>query len=60
MNEKHYQLRLESPVGQLRLVASKTGLRAVLWPNDTNRVKLPATCEISNDHPILKKPLFAL
>ena len=54
MNEQHYQLSLESPVGQLRLIASKTGLRAVLWPNDTSRVKLPATCEISNDHPILK------
>ncbi len=29
----------ESPVGTLRLVASKRGLRAVLWPNDTIGLK---------------------
>lgn len=44
---------MSSPVGPLRLVASDTGLRAVLWPNDEpERVRLaPATP--GRDHPIL-------
>ena len=54
MTEQLYQLFLESPVGQLRLISSKTGLRAVLWPNDLSRVKLPSTCESSSHHPILR------
>jgi methylated-DNA-[protein]-cysteine S-methyltransferase len=34
----------DSPVGELTLVASATGLRAVLWPNDSpRRVPLPPT-----------------
>jgi methylated-DNA-[protein]-cysteine S-methyltransferase len=36
--------RYDSPVGELTLVASAAGLRAVLWPNDNaRRVPLPPT-----------------
>jgi methylated-DNA-[protein]-cysteine S-methyltransferase len=36
--------RYDSPVGELTLVASAAGLRAVLWPHDSaRRVPLPAT-----------------
>jgi methylated-DNA-[protein]-cysteine S-methyltransferase len=41
-----------SPVGQLKMVASDAGLRAILWPTEEpGRVKLP---DISRgDHPVL-------
>ncbi len=42
----------DAPMGQLRLVASERGLRAILWPNDNderNRVRLGAMVEESND-----------
>lgn len=46
--------QLESPVGLLTLVASDTGLRAVLWPEDEpGRVKLGDTAE-RDDHPVLE------
>lgn len=41
----------DSPVGKLRLVASRIGLRAVLWPNDSEeraRVRLGDTIEGTN------------
>lgn len=45
---------IESPVGQLRIVASGTGVRAVLWPtDDASRVPLPPDIEESDSHPIL-------
>ncbi len=42
----------ESPVGQLLLVASEDGLRAILWPNDNDeraRVKLGPCSDGTND-----------
>lgn len=42
----------ESPVGELLLVASEAGLRAILWPNDNDeraRVKLGACTEGTNE-----------
>jgi methylated-DNA-[protein]-cysteine S-methyltransferase len=43
----------ESPVGELKLVASNDGLAAILWENDDPaRVPLGATVE-APDHPIL-------
>ena len=44
---------IASPVGTLRLVASDTGLVAILWPNERpGRVPLGATVE-DDTHPIL-------
>jgi methylated-DNA-[protein]-cysteine S-methyltransferase len=44
---------VRTPVGDLTLVASDCGLRAVLWPNDNDRVRLPSTPEPAVAHPIL-------
>jgi methylated-DNA-[protein]-cysteine S-methyltransferase len=35
-----WQARITSPFGELRLVASSAGLRAILWPVDSARVPL--------------------
>lgn len=44
---------MQSPVGVLTLVTSDSGLRAVLWENDTpRRVPLPTLTE-NPEHPIL-------
>ena len=44
---------IASPVGTLRLVASDTGLVAILWPNERpGRVPLGPTVEHA-DHPVL-------
>lgn len=44
---------VSSPVGTLKLVASDTGLTAILWENDRDgRVKLGAMTE-QPDHPVL-------
>lgn len=44
---------MQSPVGQLRLVAEKKSLRAILWENDPpSRVPLEEMEEAS-DHPVL-------
>ncbi|WP_180094417.1 MULTISPECIES: methylated-DNA--[protein]-cysteine S-methyltransferase [unclassified Acinetobacter] len=46
---------LNSPVGQLKLVAHETALVAVLWENENpNRVRLAALVE-DRQHPILLK-----
>ena len=47
-----YSALFQSPVGQLTLVASDAGLRAILWPAEKpGRVRLP---DISRgDHPVL-------
>jgi methylated-DNA-[protein]-cysteine S-methyltransferase len=53
--DPHHHLILDSPVGELTLIASATGLRAVLWPHDdTSRVKVPHS-EPSDDHQILNQ-----
>ncbi|HEX4177598.1 MAG TPA: hypothetical protein VHY57_04145, partial [Rhizomicrobium sp.] len=44
---------MSSPVGELKLVASDTGLAAILWENDDpKRVRLDIVGE-DNRHPIL-------
>lgn len=44
---------VDSPVGTLKLVASDTGLAAILWPNDDPaRVRLGAPIE-DDAHPVL-------
>ncbi|WP_413988966.1 methylated-DNA--[protein]-cysteine S-methyltransferase [Labrys okinawensis] len=43
----------ETPIGRLKLVASKDGLAAILWENDRpGRVRLNVVAE-AQDHPIL-------
>lgn len=47
---------LPSPVGPLTLVASERGLRAVLWPDDDDRVDIDgkvADAESAARHPVL-------
>ena len=45
---------IPSPVGELRLVASDKGLRAVLF-NDGRKSRLAFEASEDNEHPILKK-----
>jgi methylated-DNA-[protein]-cysteine S-methyltransferase len=46
---------MDSPVGQLKLVASDKGLAAILWENDNpHRVRLADLVEDAN-HPILRQ-----
>lgn len=46
---------IDSPVGQLKLVASDKGLAAILWENeDPNRVRFGPLTEIPQ-HPILRE-----
>jgi methylated-DNA-[protein]-cysteine S-methyltransferase len=48
-----YSALFQSPVGQLTLVASDAGLRAILWPTEKpGRVKLPEI--ISGEHAVLQ------
>lgn len=46
--------RLASPVGTLTLVASDTGLVAVLWPDDDPRRVVIGAWQARDDHPILR------
>jgi methylated-DNA-[protein]-cysteine S-methyltransferase len=49
-----HAMMIESPVGDLRLVASDAGIRAVLWPSDdSSRVPLPTNVEVGDSHPVL-------
>ena len=50
-----YNKKIQTPVGQLTLVAHDQALVAVLWENDDpTRVKLSENFE-QNDHPLLKE-----
>lgn len=52
-NQSYVGKVIDSPVGQLKLVASERGLAAILWENDNpRRVPLGEVLE-SDDHPIL-------
>ena len=45
--------KMPSPVGELTLIASDTGLTAILWPNDPPS-RVPARDPVeADDHPIL-------
>ena len=49
----YFYKTMESPVGELRLFASQSGLAAILWENDNpRRVRLESATEDKN-HPIL-------
>jgi len=51
---KHYVTKtIDSPVGALKLIASKSGLAAILWPDDdAQRVRLGEAVE-TPQHPVL-------
>jgi len=50
----YYSQAFSSPVGELRLVASDTGLAAILWPSeDPRRVRLNNVTAAPRHHPIL-------
>lgn len=53
MGDPHCTTTMPSPIGELTLVASSSGLRAVLWPDDEGRVRLPASLLDNSDHPVL-------
>ncbi len=50
-NDTHYQTTMDSPVGELTIVATAIGLRAVLWPLavEATRVSLPNTVGQANE-----------
>lgn len=53
MGDPHYFTTMPSPVGELTLVASDHGLRAILWPDDDGRVPLPEQLEEKPDLAVL-------
>ena len=51
--KRHVYKRVQSPVGQLTLVASDGGLAAILWENDRPQ-RVPLRLEVEdNGHPVL-------
>ena len=53
---EHFKTTLDSPVGELTLVATDIGLRAVLWPNDEpKRVRLPFRIIEASGNAILRR-----
>ena len=47
-------MRMDSPFGELTLVAGDAGLRAVLWPADSpDRVEVPLDTKLVASHPVL-------
>lgn len=53
MNTEYVYKTMKSPVGELKLIASNEGLRAILWENDNpERVDISSDNE-DNNHPIL-------
>jgi methylated-DNA-[protein]-cysteine S-methyltransferase len=55
MNDTHFSTEMPSPVGDLTIVATDRGIRAVLWPgDDAARVPLPETTpDPQRQHPVL-------
>ena len=53
MTTELWSRTIPSPVGELTLVASEVGLRAVLWPDDDLRVTFASVPEAVDSHAIL-------
>jgi len=50
----YYHKRIQSPVGELKLIASDRGLAAILWENDNpDRVKTGGESIVDNGHLVL-------
>jgi methylated-DNA-[protein]-cysteine S-methyltransferase len=51
----YFKTRCGTPLGELTLVVSDSGLRAVLWPNDNpERVPLPPHIVAADSYPVLE------
>lgn len=53
--DTHWFTFIDSPEGVLKLIATESGLRAVLWPGEINSLKLPRDMTENPRHPILQK-----
>ena len=53
MSNTHLCQELPTQIGNLTLVSTEVGLRAVLWPKDKDRVTLPDQMTASTTDPIL-------
>ena len=54
INDRHYTTTFDSRVGELTLVATDQGLRAVKWPEErVGRLPLPEIMISKPDHPVL-------
>ena len=54
--DRHFKITMNSPFGELTLVATNQGLRALTWPNEqANRLSRPDEMTFCPDHPILIK-----
>ncbi len=54
-NDQHYTTIFDCLVGELTLVATDLGLRAVKWPNErVGRLPLPEEMISKPDHPVLE------
>ncbi|MDP7066971.1 MAG: methylated-DNA--[protein]-cysteine S-methyltransferase [Acidimicrobiales bacterium] len=60
MSPPHLFQTLSTPTGDLTLVATGTGLRAVLWPDDEGRVSLPLELTASTSDPVLNETALQL
>ena len=59
--DQHYTTTMDSRVGELTLVATDLGLRAVKWPNEREgRLSLPPEMISTDDHPMLQKAAVQL
>lgn len=53
--DRHYVTTMDSQFGELTLVATDQGLRAVKWPAElASRVPLPHESTAAPDHPVLR------
>jgi len=60
MTSRLFSTRIDSPVGQLTIVASDDGLRAILWPDDDpKRVRLADITDDPN-HPVIVAAVLQL
>jgi methylated-DNA-[protein]-cysteine S-methyltransferase len=54
-NDQHYTTTFDSRVGELTLVATDHGLRAIKWPVErVGRLPLPEEMISKSDHPVLE------
>lgn len=52
--QKHYSMKISSPVGFLTLICNEHALTSILWENEKmDRIKLPALIEENTNHPLL-------
>ena len=61
IEQPHYRTTLDSPYGTLTLLATDSGLRAVLWEDDDpSRVPRPERLQELTSHPVLRTAISQL